>query len=50
MGDFATSLDYLEKACELRESPLTALYAHPVYDPLRGEPRFERVLRRVGFH
>ena len=47
LGEKSRSLDYLEKACELRESPVTVMKTHPVYDPLRGEPRFEALLRRV---
>jgi TolB-like protein len=47
LGETSRSLDCLEKACERRESPLTVVKTHPVYDPLRGEPRFQAVLRRV---
>jgi TolB-like protein/Flp pilus assembly protein TadD len=46
-GEKSRSLDYLEKACEQRESPVTVMKTHPVYDPLRGEPRFDALLRRV---
>jgi TolB-like protein/Flp pilus assembly protein TadD len=47
LGDIRQSLDFLEKGCELRESPLTALKVHPIYDPLRGEPRFQALLKRL---
>jgi hypothetical protein len=47
LGEKSRSLDCLEKACELRESPVTVMKTHPVYDPLRGEHRFESMLRRV---
>jgi len=47
LGEKGRSLDYLERACELREPPVIAMKTHPVYGPLRGEPRFEALLRRV---
>ena len=49
LGDHAASLTYLEAACERRELAVTALKVHPMYDPLRSEPRFQRILQRVGF-
>jgi TolB-like protein/Flp pilus assembly protein TadD len=47
LGDRARSLDCLEKGCDRRDAPLTTLKVHPVYDPLRGEPRFQALLRRL---
>jgi len=47
MGDKTKALEWLEKGCGLRESPLTTLKVHPAYDPLRGEPRFDKLLRRL---
>jgi hypothetical protein len=38
----------LEKAYSQRSSALTVLKVDPVYDPLRSDPRFEDLLRRVG--
>ena len=49
LGDHATSLGFLEAACEGRELAVTGLKVHPMYDGLRSEPRFQRVLQRVGF-
>ena len=49
LGDHAASLAYLEAACEARELAVTAIKVHPMYDPLRSHPRFQRVLQRVGF-
>ena len=48
LGDRAAALTYLEAATDARELPVTALRVHPLYDPLRGEPRFERLLERIG--
>jgi serine/threonine-protein kinase len=48
LGDRAAALTYLEAATDARELAVTALRVHPLYDPLRGEPRFERLLERIG--
>jgi len=47
LGEKAKALDWLEKGCGLRESSLATLKVHPVYDWLRGEPRFQELLRRL---
>ena len=41
-------LTWLEKACDERSNVLADLKVDPMYDPLRNEPRFHRLLRRVG--
>jgi TolB-like protein/Tfp pilus assembly protein PilF len=48
LGDHETALSHLETACQRREM-ITGLKVHPVYDPLRSEPRFQTMLERVGF-
>lgn len=48
LGDHAAALTFLEAATDARELAVTALRVHPLYDPLRGEPRFERLLERIG--
>ena len=47
LGENIKALEWLERGCGLGESPLTTLKVHPVYDPLRGEPRFGELLRRL---
>jgi tetratricopeptide (TPR) repeat protein len=47
LGDHQSALKYLEEACERREMTLTALKVHPIYDPLRSEPHFNRLLQRI---
>ena len=47
LEEFDLALDAMERACERRETPLNGLKVHPLFDPLRGNPRFERLLRRV---
>jgi TolB-like protein/DNA-binding winged helix-turn-helix (wHTH) protein/Tfp pilus assembly protein PilF len=41
-------LTWLEKACDAHSNVLTDLKVDPMYDPLRNEPRFHRLLHRVG--
>jgi predicted Zn-dependent protease len=37
----------LEKAYAQRSDELVSLRVNPAYDPLRGEPRFQELLRRL---
>ena len=48
LGDHQAALDHLEIACDRREM-VGGLKVHPAYDPLRSEPRFQRILKRIGF-
>jgi tetratricopeptide (TPR) repeat protein len=47
LGDVAAALGCLEEAGEQRDAWLAWLDVDPMLDPLRGEPRFEKVSRRV---
>ena len=49
LGETERALDWLEKGCEQRELPMIMTKMHPVYDPLRGEPRFQSLLERMRF-
>ena len=49
LGDREKSLDWLERGCDQHESQIAGVYVHPVYDPLRAEPRFQKLLQRIGF-
>jgi serine/threonine-protein kinase len=49
LGEYERALDWLETACRQREPSVTAIKVHPLYDPLRGEPRFQELLRTLGF-
>jgi len=40
-------LTWLERACDQRSNVLTDIKVDPMYDPLRDEPRFHQLLRRV---
>lgn len=48
LGEKEDALQQLEAGCERRDLALASLKMHPAYDPLRGEPRFERLVRIVG--
>ena len=47
LGDHSCALDYFDEACDRREMGLGSLKVHPLYDPLRSEPRFDQLLRRI---
>ncbi len=48
VGDKDQAFSWLEKAYQQRSSGLTNLKVNPLYDPLRSDPRFQAVLRRIG--
>jgi len=47
VGDTAQALDWLERAYRERTFLLPFLL-NPVYDPLRSQPRFQGLVRRLG--
>jgi TolB-like protein/Tfp pilus assembly protein PilF len=48
LGDRSTAIDYLEKAREGAETPDTSwVKVDPLFDPLRGEPRFQELVARL---
>src|SRR5258706_12604103 len=47
LGETEQALDWLEAGCANREMAMSSLKSHPVYDPLRGEPRFQQLLRKI---
>jgi eukaryotic-like serine/threonine-protein kinase len=48
LGDRAQAITWLERSYEERYSMVVYLKADPLFDPLRGEPRFQALLRKVG--
>jgi TolB-like protein/Flp pilus assembly protein TadD len=48
LGEKEQALDWLETGARGRETPLAALRVHPAYDNLRGELRFQALLRKLG--
>ena len=48
LGHTDEAFRYLEKEYSERSNYLTTLKVDPIYDPLRADPRFQSLLRRVG--
>jgi hypothetical protein len=48
IGNNDQAIASLEKALAQHSNGLTGLKVDPVYDPLRDDPRFQNLLRRVG--
>jgi TolB-like protein/Tfp pilus assembly protein PilF len=49
IGETEKALDALEQAYAERETFMTLVNVDPRFDPLRSDPRFQDLLRRVGF-
>ena len=49
LGEYELALGWLERGAERRDLPLARLHIHPVYDDIRSQPRFQALLRRMGF-
>ena len=48
MGERDLAYEWLEKAYKDRSPGMAWLKAEPKYDPLRSDPRFADLLRRIG--
>jgi TolB-like protein/Flp pilus assembly protein TadD len=48
LGEREGALDELERALEERAGFLAYLRVEPIFDPVRDEPRFQRLVERVG--
>jgi hypothetical protein len=48
-GDNEQALAWLEKACDERAVWMTFLKVDLKFDPLRSDPRFQELLKKVGF-
>jgi serine/threonine-protein kinase len=49
LGDWDRVLDWAERAYEERRGWMVYLNVNPMLDPLRGEPRFQALVRRMRF-
>jgi serine/threonine-protein kinase len=49
LGDKQKALDWTERALDERRGWVAYLRVHPVVDSLRGEPRFDALLKRMQF-
>ena len=48
LGEKDLAFEWLEKAYAVRDRGLTFLKVDPCLDPLRSDPRFQELLRRIG--
>ena len=48
-GQRAKALEWLETALRLRDPGLIYLKTDPLMDPIRQEPRFQKVMRELKF-
>jgi TolB-like protein/DNA-binding winged helix-turn-helix (wHTH) protein/lipoprotein NlpI len=46
--DYDRTLEYLNQAVAKHSPGLPSLKVDPIYDPLRSDPRFQVILRRIG--
>ena len=50
LGDKEKTLDWIERAVDDRRGWAAYLRVHPILDPVREEPRFKAILKRMKFH
>jgi hypothetical protein len=48
LGDHKRAMDYLERAYQEHSGDMVFIRAEPCYAPLRDEPRFQALVRRIG--
>jgi hypothetical protein len=48
-GEHDRALEWLEKAYKERDPPLHAVWASPDWEALYSKPRFQDLLRKMGF-
>ena len=48
LGDFDAAFEWLERSYQARDFWLVMLNVEPGYDPLRSDPRFDDLVKRVG--
>lgn len=48
LGDMDQAFEYLEKSYVEREILLTYIKVWPYYDPIRSDPRFKALLKKMG--
>jgi hypothetical protein len=49
LGEKEQAFNWLEKSFGAHDKGLTFLKIDPLLDPLRSDPRFHNLMRRVGF-
>ncbi len=48
LGDLKHAYDWMDEAFRRRDGTVVFLDVVPMFDPLRGDPRFGEMLQRVG--
>jgi len=48
LGEKQQALEWLERGYEERSQPFVHVHLEPSFDPLRAEPRFQELVRRIG--
>lgn len=48
LGDMDRAFGFLERAFQMRSAGLIFLHVDPGYKPLRGDPRFDQLVKRIG--
>jgi adenylate cyclase len=48
-GDVQKALDYLEEANKIHTLYMLAMKVDPIFDPIRNEPRFKTLLKKMNF-
>ena len=48
LGENDLAFEWLEQLYERRDSNLVLLQVHPLWDPIRSDPRFDDLLRRIN--
>jgi len=49
LGEKDRSFEWLDMAFKNRDFFLTEMQGHPYMDPLRSDPRFDKLLKKIGF-
>ena len=49
LADKEQTISWLERGCDERNDDMVYMKIEPVLDPFRSDPRFQDLIRRVGF-
>jgi len=49
LGEFDKTFEWLNKAYKARVSRLTYIYSFPFWEPIRSDPRYKALIKKMGF-
>jgi hypothetical protein len=49
LGENARAVDMLEKGYEVRANEMVYVKTEPFFEPLRSDPRFQELLRKMNY-